>query len=82
MKEDYTGYWYCEKCNLKLKVVTRSHNQGWIYPRKINKCPQCKNDKIEIISKSDFDNTRPKLWFGGFKNNVLYSLKFGVIDED
>lgn len=82
MKEDYTGYWYCKKCDLRFKVVTLSHNQGWIYPRKIKKCPQCENDKIEIISKDDFNNVNHRVWINAHKGKVQYSLKFGVKDEN
>lgn len=81
MKEKHNGYWYCKKCDLRFKVVTLSHNQGYVYPRKIKECPHCQNKEIESISKESFDKINQRVWINVYRGKVQYSLKFGVEDE-
>lgn len=72
-----SGCYKCKKCQVHIRVLSKSHHQGLTYSKIINKCPQCNSD-IEVIDYSKFDKVKHDLWINATKNKIKYSLKFPV----
>jgi Zn finger protein HypA/HybF involved in hydrogenase expression len=70
-----TGCYECKDCNIKIKVLTLSHHRSLIYPKKIKKCPHCKSDNIEFISKSEFKKYESNLNVDVKRKNIEFNIK-------
>lgn len=77
MKEHNTGCYICKKCKVHIKVLSKQHHSGWIYPKIITNCPQC-GSNVTMINISVFKDLEHDVWINVTKNQIKYSLKFPV----